>query len=165
MGILGAIWGVGGVLALLGYAIFRLTPPTIDAFSHTFQWYHWTFLIINTAFVLYFKAFRGFQRGLSPRIAARARHLRQHPTLLAVLAAPLYCMGYFHIIKRKQIGTIMMTIGMIGLIILVRFAIQPWRGIIDGSIVLGLSWGFLTILGYSIQALTSKDFDVSPQLP
>ncbi len=165
MGLLGALWGVSGMLLLLGYAIFRLVPPAIAAFSHTFHWYHWVILIINTAFVLYFKAFRGFQQGLSPRIAARARYLRQQPTVLRILLAPLYCMGYFHIIKRKQIATIMMTVGMITLIILVRLLNQPWRGIIDGGIAVGLGWGFITILGYGVQALTGDEFEFSPQLP
>jgi hypothetical protein len=159
------VGGVGGVLLLLGYAVFRLTPSAIAAFSHPFQWYHWAILIVNTAFVLYFKAFGGFQRGLSPRIAARARYLRHHPTWLSILAAPLYCMGYFHIIKRKQIVTIMMTIGMVALIILVRLLDQPWRGIIDAGIALGLGWGFVTILGYGVQALMMDEFAFSPQLP
>ncbi|MCP4428917.1 MAG: DUF2921 family protein [Chloroflexi bacterium] len=165
MGLLGAFWGIGGVLLLLGVAVFRLTPPAIEAFSYPLQWGHWVVLIVNTAFVLYFKAFRGFQKGLSPRIAARARHLRQNPTWLRVLLAPLYCMGYFHTARRKQIATIMMTIMMVGLIVLVRFLEQPWRGIIDGGIAASLSWGFLTILGYGAQALTVAEFQFSPQLP
>ncbi len=165
MGLLGALWGVGGVLLLLGYAVFRLTPPAIESFSYSWQWIHWLVLVLNTAVVLYFKAYRGFQKGLSPRIAARARYLRQNPTWPHVLAAPLYCMGYFHTVKRKQIATIMMTIGMVILIILVRFLSQPWRGIIDTGIALGLSWGFITILGYSAQALTAGEFRFSPQIP
>ena len=41
MGLLGAAWGLGGVSALLGYAIFRLTRITLDSLSFDFQWYHW----------------------------------------------------------------------------------------------------------------------------
>ncbi len=165
MGLLGAIWGVGGVLLLVGYAVVRLTFPTLDAFSHHFLWYHWVVLVLNVTFVAYFKGYRGFHKGLSPRVAARAKYLNAHANALRVLLGPLYCMGYFHIIKKKQIVTIVMTVGMVLLIVLVRLLSQPWRGIIDAGIALALSWGFISILIFSVQAFTSTEFDYSPQIP
>jgi hypothetical protein len=165
MGYLGAFWGIAGVLSLVGFAILKITPAAVDAFSFELQWYHWLVLILNTAFIGYMKGYRGFQRALSPRVAARARHLSQHPTLAAVLLAPLYCMGYFHSLRRKQMVTIMMTVFMVILIILVRQLSQPWRGVFDAGILIGLSWGFFTILVYSVQAFTTAEFNHSPQLP
>jgi|PlaIllAssembly_1097288.scaffolds.fasta_scaffold03840_4 hypothetical protein len=35
-GAAGAVWGLGGVLLLLGSAIYRLTPLAIEGFSHHF---------------------------------------------------------------------------------------------------------------------------------
>jgi hypothetical protein len=150
---LGALWGVGGVLAVLGYAAFRLTYPAIEAYSYNLEWYHWGLLALNMAVVAYAKAYRGFQKGLSPRIAARARYLRDNPTITRVLLAPLYCLGYFDTERPKQISMIILTFTMAGLILLVRLLQQPWRGILDTGIAAGLAWGFLTLSVYSVRAL------------
>lgn len=150
---------------LLGYAVFRLTPPTIDAFSHQFTWVHWAALVLNTAVVVYVKGYRGFHRGFSPRVVARAGYITRHPTVVRVLAGPVYCMGYFHIVRKKQIVTIVMTAAMVGFILLVRTLSQPWRGIIDAGIVLALAWGFASILFFSGQAFTPAGFNHSPHVP
>ena len=42
---------------------------------------------------------------------------------------------------------------------------QPWRGILDLGVVVGLSWGLISILVYSWIALTQEDFPHSPELP
>jgi hypothetical protein len=165
MGLFGAFWGIAGVLLLIGYAVFRLMSPTIEAFSHQFMGYHWVVLVLNIALAAYLKGYRGFQKGLSPRVAARAKHLHNHPHVLQALLGPLYCMGYFYIVKKKQIVTILMTVGMIILILLVRLLNQPWRGIIDAGIVIALSWGFISLLIFSGQAFVTEEFDHSPQIP
>jgi hypothetical protein len=165
MGKAGALWGVGGILFIVGYAVVRLAHPSVEAFSHELRWFHWLLLMGNTAFVVYAKAYRGFQKGLSPRIAARARSLRDEPTSLRVALAPLFCLGYFQIARRRQISMIAITISMVALIFLVRLLGQPWRGIIDTGIVVGLTWGFATIAVYSAKALTSETFAGSPLVP
>jgi hypothetical protein len=165
MGLFGAFWGIAGVLLLIGYAVFRLTFPTIEAFSHHFMGYHWAVLVLNITLAAYLKGYRGFQKGLSPRVAARAKYLHNHPHVLRALLGPLYCMGYFHIVKKKQIVTILMTAGMVILILLVRLLNQPWRGIIDAGIVIALSWGFITLLIFTGQAFVAKKFKHSPQIP
>ena len=154
MGLLGAIWGIVGVLFLIGYAVLRLEPVALDAFSYPLAWYHWLLLLLNTSVTLYFKGHFAFQKGLSPRVAGRARYLRSHPQALHLLLAPLFCMGYFHIVRRKQVITIITTLAMVMLIMGVRLLSQPWRGLIDVGILSALAWGFLTILVYSFQALT-----------
>lgn len=164
MAFLGVFWGVAGILLLIGYAIVKLSGPALGAFSVQIAWYHWVLCLINAALVVYFKGYRGFQKGLSPRIAARAKYLAAHPTALRILLAPLFCMGYFHIIRRKQIVTILMTVGMVMLIILVRLLAQPWRGLIDAGILLGLSWGLITILVFSVRAFFSDEFDHLTQI-
>jgi hypothetical protein len=58
-----------------------------------------------------------------------------------------------------------MTVGMVILILLVRLLNQPWRGIVDAGIVIALSWGFVSLLIFSGQALVAEDFDHSPQIP
>ena len=97
LGRLGAVWGIGGVVLLLGYSIARLSAVTLEAFHHEFSWYHWLALGLNVIYMAYSEGYYGFQRGFAPRVAARAKYLAAHPTLLSALLAPVFCMGYFHI--------------------------------------------------------------------
>lgn len=167
MGLIASLWGVFGVLALLGMAIFKLSAPALATFTYPLGARHWLLLFAGLTFLLYVKGYRGFQRALSPRIATRARQLRQQPTLLRTLLAPLYCMGYFAIERRKQAFVLLMTAVMVLLVFLVRQLEQPWRGIVDVGIVLALGWGFMTTLVFSAQALaTATPVPLAvPQLP
>jgi len=161
MGYVGALWGMTGVLMLLGFAILKIAPAIAEAFTLPLAWYHWLALLLNVAIAGYFKGYKAFQRSFSPRVAARAKYIQQNPTPVRVLLAPLFCMGYFDIIRRKQIVTYLMTLMMIGLIMSVRLLEQPWRGVVDVGIMLGLSWGFLSVLVYGSQALGSSSHDLT----
>ena len=165
MGGFGAFWGLAGVVLLLGSAIYRLTPLAIDAFTYDWYWYHWLSFALMLFFMAYAEGYRAFQQGFSPRVAARARYLRDHPVALHVLFAPLFCMAYFHALKRRQIVSISVTAGIIVLVVLVRLLPQPWRGIIDGSVVVGLAWGLVSLVVFGYQAFMSKQFDYSPEVP
>jgi hypothetical protein len=165
MGMFGAFWGLAGVALLLGSAIYRLTPLAIDAFAYDWSWYHWLSFALMLFFMAYAEGYRAFQLGFSPRVAARARHLRDHPDALHVIFAPLFCMAYFHAVKRRQIVSISVTAGIIVLVILVRLLSQPWRGIIDGSVVVGLAWGLVSLIVFAYKALTAERFPYSPEVP
>lgn len=164
MAFAGVIWGIGGVLMLLGMAVIKLTPPTIEAFDYSLSWYHWLVLVLNTAIVLYFKGYRALHLALAPRIAARAVFLSQNPTPLRVLLAPFFCIGYFQIIKKKKIATYGMTVGMVALILLVRSFPQPWRGVVDLAVTGGLTIGFLSVILRTVQAFWVGQFDYSPMM-
>ena len=164
-GIIGVIWGLGGTFTLLIFAIYRLSIIALDAFSYDFFWYHWLVLIGNTIFMAHSEGYRGFQLNFSPRVAARGKSLFEHPTLLHVITAPFFCIGYYHIKRSKQILIIGLTTGIIILVYLIRFMPQPWRGIIDIGVVVGLSWGVVTLFIFCIMAFTSKRFNYSPDIP
>jgi DMSO/TMAO reductase YedYZ heme-binding membrane subunit len=51
------------------------------------------------------------------------------------------------------------------LVLLVRLIQQPWRGIIDLGVVVGLAWGLISLLVFSVLAFTSKVFPYSPEVP
>lgn len=165
MGLLGAIWGLVGVSALLGFAIFRLTPIALDSFSFDYQWYHWLILIANLVFMAYAEGYRGFQTSYSPRVAARLKHLSAVPRPLHVLLAPLFCMGYFHTTRYRMAAAYMLTGAIIILVFLAHQLSQPWRGILDAGVVVGLSWGLLAVLTFSAKAFTQDAFLHSPELP
>ncbi len=165
MRFIGTFWGILGVSALLGSAISRLAPRAQEAIEMGLSTVQWVALIIFALFMMMAEGYRGFQKKFSPRTAARVRYLRDHPSLLRGLLAPLFCMGYFHANKKTKITAFVLTIGIIMLIILVSFCPQPWRGIIDFGVVLGLSWGLISFLIYTVKALTQKDFPHSPETP
>jgi hypothetical protein len=165
MGTFGAIWGLAGIVLLLGSAVYRLSCLAVNAFSFDFFWYHWLFLIFIVLFMGYAEGYRGFQQRFSPRVAARAKYLRENPRGLHIALGPFFCMGYFHATRRRKITSISLTLGIVILVMLVRLLPQPWRGIIDAGVVLGLIWGLVSLFIFGILAFTSKRFDYSPEVP
>jgi vacuolar-type H+-ATPase subunit I/STV1 len=146
MGLVAALWGVGGFAALLGFAVYRLMPNALDAFSDGLQWQQWVAAVASIVVTAYFEGYRGFQKGLSPRLAARAQHLRRRPSLLRSVLAPLYCAGYFHAAKRRVLSAYSLTAMIVVFVLLVRLLDQPWRGIVDAGVVVGLTWGLVATL-------------------
>ncbi len=165
VGRLGAFWGVAGVSMLLSFAVYRLTIITVDAFTFPFQWYHWLVLFGNIAFMAHSEGYKGFQKGFSPRVAARARYLKYNPGSAHILAAPLFCMGYFHATRRRLIIAYGMTLGIVALIIIFNQISQPWRGILDAGVVVGLSWGIASLIWFAFAALGTGEFETSAEVP
>lgn len=164
-GRIGAIWGIIGVLLLLGSAIHRLSVMAAGAFTSELSWLHRTALLISVLGIAYFEGYRAFQQGFSPRVAARARYLAEHPTPLRIIFAPLFCMGFFHATDKRRLTTISVTLGIVVLVLLVRLLPQPWRGIIDAGVIIGLAWGMGSLLVFGITALQPQPFDYPPDIP
>jgi hypothetical protein len=164
-GALAALWGATGVLALLSYAVARLTPVAIQTFEFPLTSLHWIALLLFVVFMAYSEGYKGFQLKFSPRVAARCLYLSQHPTLLRLVLAPLFCMGFFHTTRRRQIVTICVTLAIFGLVQVVYLVNQPWRGIIDFGVVVGLVWGSASLIYFLAQAFTNKAFNHSAEMP
>ncbi len=163
-GMLAAIWGYTGILFVFGSAIYRLTPVSWQLTEHTLLWYHWVALAVSLIFMGFAEGYRGFQQGYSPRVAARILYLSKHTTPVRFLLAPLFCMGFFHIERRRQIISYSLIVGIFLLVKFVHTLDQPWRGIIDAGVVLGLTWGIVSLTLFTFQAF-SGDFDHSPEVP
>ncbi len=164
-GTVAALWGVTGVCLILGFAIFRLSKVIVDAFRFPFAWYHWVGLVAYSAFMAISEGYIGFQKQFSPRVAARAKYLKEHPRNGWALLAPFFCIGYFHIVARRRRVILALNVAIVFLIILVRKLPQPWRGIVDAGVVVGLIWGVLVLLVFSYQALFGTGFQHSPEVP
>jgi len=165
VGAFGAIWGVTGVVLLLASAVYRLSLTALGALSSSWLWYHMVFFLFVIAFMAFAEGYRAFQQRFSPRVAARAKYLMGHPKIFRVLFAPIFCMGFFHATKRRKITSISVTAGIIVLVLLVRAVPQPWRGIVDLGVVVGLTWGIVSIIIFSAKAFSSDTFDYSPDVP
>lgn len=149
---IGAIWGIGGVVIAFAFSIFRLAGVSLESFQYSWDWRHWALLILNTAFMAHSEGYKGFQKSLAPRIVARAQVLMDDPPLVRLLLAPLFCMGYFHTTRRRLISVYALTIGIGALIAAFQYISQPWRGILDCGVVVGLSWGIVSIAVCAVKA-------------
>jgi hypothetical protein len=163
-GMLAVIWGLAAIGVLLGQAIYRLAVISLVGLSMPLHWYHWTGLAGWALFMAYGEGYHGFQKNFSPRVAARAAYLLRHATVVRALLAPLFCMGYFHIERRRQIVVISITLTVIGLIIGAHHLPQPWRGIVDLGVVIGLAWGLVALGFFTVQAFTGR-LSHAPEVP
>jgi hypothetical protein len=164
-GLLGAAWGAIGVAALLLSAVYRLAPKAMTAYEQGLSTSQWWITAAVVLFLAYAEGYRGFQGGFSPRTAARVRYLRDHPGWTRSLLAPLFAMGFFHATRRTRITAFALSSGMVLLVLLVHRLDQPWRGIIDAGVVVGLVWGLASLAWFTLQALAREDFGASPQVP
>lgn len=164
MGILGAIWGLVGITIILACAIVRVYGHAVEAWQLDWTPWQWVVAVIWCLFMLLAEGYRGFQKQFSPRVVARARYLIDHPRPLHVLLAPFFCIAYFHATRRRKIVSWSLTIGIILLIVIVHSLPQPWRGIIDFGVVLGLAYGLLWIFIYAAIAFGGGRFNVDPEV-
>ena len=159
-------WGVGGVLALFARALVRLTPmawqPIAEGSLSAMQVGLYAAWIVFNA---YGEGYRAFQKSFSPRVVARAYHLASQPRPFQAVFAPAYCLSLFHANRRGLVTAWVMLFVIIGLVALLRITPQPWRGIIDGGVVVALAWGALVIVVFSVRALVSGPPPAKMNLP
>lgn len=145
--LLAAIWGVGGVVLILLVPIYRLSITAWQAMSGSeLQFYHWMLILANVIFMAYSEGYQGFQQGFSPRVAARVRYLREQASLLNGVLAPIFCVGYFGTTRKRQMVVITLSLMLIVVVKVVAMFPQPWRGIVDAGVVVGLLWGLVSFL-------------------
>lgn len=157
------VWGLGGVLALLGSAVYRLAPYALEALP-TLSGAQWVALVIWLVFMGYAEGWRGFHQRFSPRVAARTMYLARNPRALHLLLAPAFCMGLLHATRKRRIVSWSLLLGIAGLVVLVRTLSQPWRGIVDAGVVLGLAIGTASTLWFAWLAVTGAP-TADPEVP
>ncbi len=150
---LAQIWALLGFCLLLGYAVFRLFGHFLDSWSLEYHWYHWVLLAVNTFFMAYSEGYKGFQKSYSIKFAGRLKQLETIPSSVKLLLAPLFCMNYFAATKKDMILAYVLTVAIIVLVIVFSFIPQPWRGILDLGVVVGLTYGIIATILISIFSL------------
>jgi len=161
-----ATWGIITTSVLLVSAILRLTPLALEPLSsHAMTGLQWTLYVGWALFNGYVEGYRGFQKGYVPRVVARAFWLGQHPRPLFVLLAPFFCSGLFHATRKRLIISWGLVFGIVGIVQLVRLLEQPWRGIVDAGVVVGLGYGCIALIVAFVRVLLGEPLRVSPQVP
>ena len=162
MGVVAATWALVGWSALLLVAIARLSVYALQAFETDLSVLHLVTLVVNTAVLAWAEGYRGFQQRFSPRAAARVLFLRSNPTPLAIALAPLFCVGFFgatpRVLRLTWIGAALILL----LVLVVHQLPQPWRGIVDTGVVVGLSWGLVSFLVSCRSCLRSGRYPMDP---
>ncbi len=110
----------------------------------------------------YAEGYRAFQLRFSPRVVVRAHHLARHPHPLHVALAPLYCMALIHATRRARIVAWSTLVMIVGFVLTLRLVPQPWRGIIDGGVVIALVWGIVAIGVLFVRSLLSARLPAVP---
>jgi hypothetical protein len=160
--VIGYIWGISGVLGLLLFAIYRLAPMALALTEIPLTALHWSALLFSVFYMAYAEGYKGFHKGFAPRVVSRAHYLQQNPRLGHILLAPLFCMGYFYATKRRQLLSYGLTTMILCFILIARQLPQPWRGILDAGVVVGLTIGVLSIGYFMIIARTKSDYTLVP---
>lgn len=161
-----ALWGIVGVLWILLHAIAGVGSYAADALrGDPFTPAQWGFAAVWVGFMAYTEGYRGFQTRLAPRVAVRAVVLARRPTALRACLAPAFVIGFFGGNRRRLITSWGITIAIVAVVLIVRQFPQPWRGIVDGGVVVGLGWGSLSVLWFAVQAALGHPPEVDPQLP
>lgn len=101
----------------------------------------------------WYEGYRGFQLQFSPRFAARAAALYKRATPGQALLAPFILMCFLQAPRRRLIVAYLLAVGVAVLVALYRTLPQPWRGILDAGVVVGLAWGIIATLWVTFYAL------------
>lgn len=162
-----AIWGVGGVLALLAQAIAKLTPIALEPFGagQELGWLAVGAYIFSVIFMAYSEGYKGFHKKFSPRVVARAAYLAKNPRPLWLALAPAFCTGLIGASRKRMIIAWILPVAIVVLVLIVRGFPQPWRGAVDAGVVVGLSIGSASILYHAVRAIRGTLPDTPLDLP
>lgn len=146
----GFTWGIGGILLLLSFAIYRLAPMAFALEDLPMSLIHWSALVFSVVYMAYAEGYKGFHLGFAPRVVVRANYLRNNPRLDHILLAPLFCMGYIYATAKRKMLSYGLSLMIICFVLVARMLPQPWRGIVDAGVVTGLVIGIGSIIYFLI---------------
>ena len=89
------MWGIGGVLLLLIFAIYRLAPMALALQYVSMSLLHWGLLLFSVIYMAYAEGYKGFHLGFAPRVVKRALYLIRKPKLHLAIFAPVFCIISF----------------------------------------------------------------------
>lgn len=135
-----------------------------------------------SALMAYAEGFKGFQKKFSPLVVKRALTLdptaamspadqkqkqqrRRRAGPLRLLLAGPYSMGLFHATRKRKTVSWSLTAGVLCLVQMVKRLPYPWRSIVDAGVVVGLSYGTLSICVIWARAILGRAPSIDPALP
>lgn len=156
-------WAAGGVAVLFIQAVLRLLPRALEAL-HAPTPLELAAYLACVAFLGYTEGYRAFHLQFIPRVVARALALARDPSPLRVVFAPFFAMALFDATRRRLFVSWAVALGVIGLIALVQWLPMPWRGMVDGGVVVSLAWGIARMVQLLGRAAAGRLAPVDPEL-
>jgi len=150
------IYSIGGVILIFSSAIFRLYPHVREGFSNELTLLQWIVLIAYLIIMIIAKGYFALHNSFVPRVINRAELLYEKGSLIDRLFAPFFCMGFFKASGKRIIISYAMLLLIITFIVSASKISQPWRGIIDLGVIVGLSMGILSLLLLGFSSLKKK---------
>ena len=159
-------WAIFGVSFILAHAIWNLVPLAAEPFIrkdlNIFQWFFGGIWIL---FMGYTEGYRGFQKAFCPRVVSRAFTLTSASPKHHIILAPLYSMGYFYATRKRKTISWCITFAIVGIVLFVKLLEYPYRHIIDGGVVIGLSYGLGVLIIIFTRTLLGIPIKTDPDLP
>lgn len=160
------LWAVGGVCVLLGRALYRLVPVAWEPLESGGLSTPELALYLGWCAVNgYAEGHRGFEKRFVPRVLGRVVHLLRHKTPVRVALAPFFVMGYFAAKRRALLSAWGVSAAVVLAVVVVRGVPQPYRGIIDAGVVVGLAYGLGALLVLSVALLRGRFSPPDPEVP
>ncbi len=157
------LWGVLQVVSIIGNAIKRLLPIAMQPFQENgLLPYQWAMYVMWSAYMVYMEGYKTFQSKFSPMVAKRAFKLVDHSSPLNVVLAGPFSMGMIDATSKRMKISWGVTIGVFGLVQVVKKLPYPYRSIVDAGVVAGLSYGTATILWFATKAMLGFHIDMDP---
>merc|ERR1719223_201392 len=156
---------------ILARAMKRIVPIALEPFStgaiglSRFQLGSYIAMCLWFAYV---EGYKGFQLKFSPLVVARAQTLKPFngSPIHHILFGPFYAMGLFHATKKRKIVSWSVSTGVAVIVAAVKKLPYPWRNIVDAGVIVGLSWGSLSIMiGWVKAAILGVKSNFDPALP
>jgi len=122
-----------------------MTGHVSDAFTGPDELGIWHYIVggVWVVFMGYSEGYKGFQKGYS---------------------APLFCLGFINSTKRRRIVVWVLLIVITLIVILFKQIDQPWRGVLDLGVVVGLSWGIIATLVFLVKFWMAKEVTYDPEV-
>lgn len=140
------MWGLAGLAALLSRALIAFAPKAAEALASASGLHEWLLIATTTTAMIWAEGYRGFQRGLVPRLIERAEAIARDGARGAQALAPLVALDLI-LATPARMARRWILIGAITLLIVGTQALaEPWRGAIVCGVFAGLSWGLLTLV-------------------
>jgi hypothetical protein len=161
-----ASWGVFNVLTMLLQSVVRLYPVAVQPFyTKDFETLQWSMYFGWMSFMVYAEGYKGFYKKFSPFVVERAFTIADRPNPLNILLAGPYCMGLFGATRKRMIVSWSLALGVVALVVLVKRLPYPYRAIVDGGVVAGLSFGAASIAWLYVRGLLGYLPGVDPCFP
>ena len=158
------LYAVLPVVALLSFAVYRLFPIAMQPLRDDPSAGTWVAYAVSVVLMAWAEGYRGFHQQFSPRVVVRGLHLSRRRGIYLALA-PAVAMGWVYATRRRLITSWSLTFGIVLLVVLMHLLDQPWRGVVDAGVVVGLGWGILSILYFLGRAALGSAHAVPADMP